>query len=167
MKKYGFNIFWSEEVAGFVASCPDFPALSVSGPTIEASLRLANGALAEMVVDFQRKGVRLPEPTVLLNISGEAVRLPGPPLLEPEAPEQVHTCRTSGAIGLVARKVQTNLAQEQVEFVEQVAAREGCAFTDILSRAIDAERFFIEKKESGLRVFVESDDHHIHEVLRG
>ena len=45
MPKYGFDIFWSDEDKGYIATCPDFPGLSAFGETEEDALQEAKIAM--------------------------------------------------------------------------------------------------------------------------
>ena len=45
MPKYGFDIFWSDEDKGYIATCPDFPSLSAFGETEEEALQEAKTAM--------------------------------------------------------------------------------------------------------------------------
>jgi predicted RNase H-like HicB family nuclease len=45
MEHYGFDVFWSEEDGGYIATCPDFPGLSAFGETEEEALSEGKGAV--------------------------------------------------------------------------------------------------------------------------
>ena len=66
----------------------------------------------------------------------------------------------------MAKKVTVNLPDDQVKFLQDLAARENLTFTDALRRSIGAERFFVEQKSAGRKVLVEDSDKKIREVLR-
>ena len=66
----------------------------------------------------------------------------------------------------MAKKVTVNLPDDQVKFLQDLAAKENLTFTDALRRSIGAERFFVEQKSAGRKVLVEDSDKKIREVLR-
>lgn len=45
MEPYGFDVFWSEEDGGYIATCPDFPGLSAFGVSEEQALSEGKAAL--------------------------------------------------------------------------------------------------------------------------
>jgi predicted RNase H-like HicB family nuclease len=63
MPKYGFDIFWSEEDQGYIATCPDFPGLSAFGETEEDALHEAKIALKLFVEAMSDQGRTIPEAT--------------------------------------------------------------------------------------------------------
>ncbi len=63
MPKYGFDIFWSEEDQGYIATCPDFPGLSAFGDTEEDALQEAKTALGLFVCTLNDQGAPIPEAT--------------------------------------------------------------------------------------------------------
>jgi predicted RNase H-like HicB family nuclease len=69
MPKYGFDIFWSEEDQGFIATCPDFPGLSAFGETEEEALREAKIALTLFVEAMNDQGRTIPEATMAGTIA--------------------------------------------------------------------------------------------------
>lgn len=55
MAEYGFNIRWSDEDEGFIATCPDFPGLSAFGETPEEALDEADIALDLFIETLQQE----------------------------------------------------------------------------------------------------------------
>lgn len=77
MKKYGFNVFWSEEDQGFIATCPDFHGLSAFGETAEEALSEANLALEGFCESYVEHKKDLPEVTSQPECSGQIrLRMP-------------------------------------------------------------------------------------------
>nr|VFK39185.1 MAG: hypothetical protein BECKTC1821E_GA0114239_100431 [Candidatus Kentron sp. TC]VFK40238.1 MAG: hypothetical protein BECKTC1821D_GA0114238_100915 [Candidatus Kentron sp. TC]VFK54934.1 MAG: hypothetical protein BECKTC1821F_GA0114240_100623 [Candidatus Kentron sp. TC] len=52
-------------------------------------------------------------------------------------------------------KVTVNLPTDQFEFLEKQAAKEDLTFTDVLWRAVNAEKFFVEQEKLGRKILVE------------
>ena len=63
MQKYGFDILWSDEDQGYIATCPDFPGLSAFGDTEEEALHEAKTALKLFVEAITDQGRQTPEAT--------------------------------------------------------------------------------------------------------
>ena len=64
-------------------------------------------------------------------------------------------------------KVTVNLPTKQVEFLKEVAKSESLTVTDVLRRAIHAERFFVEQESLNNKVLIErSADGKIKEIVR-
>ncbi|WP_291316073.1 type II toxin-antitoxin system HicB family antitoxin [Desulfuromonas sp.] len=77
MPEYGFNVFWSDEDEGFIATCPDFPGLSAFGETQEEALVEAKVALEGFIEISKESGNALPEPTQISSYSGQTrLRMP-------------------------------------------------------------------------------------------
>ena len=77
MNKYGFNVAWSDEDQGFIATCPEFPGLSAFGRTREEALAEAQNALGLFLKTYEEDGLPLPEPQTIKEYSGQfRVRLP-------------------------------------------------------------------------------------------
>ena len=77
MSKYGFNLLWSEEDQGFIATCPDFPGLSAFGETPQEALSEASVALELFIESTEASGDQLPKPTESIDYSGQIrVRMP-------------------------------------------------------------------------------------------
>jgi predicted RNase H-like HicB family nuclease len=71
MKNYGFNIFWSNEDEGFIATSPDFPGLSAFGETVEEALSEAQVALKLFIETYEEQGIQLPKPKSIQEYSGQ------------------------------------------------------------------------------------------------
>jgi len=69
MQKYGFDIFWSDEDQGYIATCPDFPGLSAFGDTEEEALQEAKTALKLFVEAISDQGKPAPEATTASSIT--------------------------------------------------------------------------------------------------
>ena len=65
MEHYGFDVFWSEEDEGYIATWPDFPGLSACGETEEAALVEGKAALRLFLESMQAEGKRAPRATTL------------------------------------------------------------------------------------------------------
>src|SRR6185369_11440534 len=77
MSKYGFNLRWSAEDEGFIATCPDFPGLSAFGETPEQALEEAKVALELFIESMEKSGDAIPEPSATTEYSGQIrLRMP-------------------------------------------------------------------------------------------
>lgn len=77
MYKYGFKLFWSDEDAAYIVTCPELPGLSAFGDTEEDALREAKIALGLFIEDMRESGEPLPVPQAAHSYSGQfRVRLP-------------------------------------------------------------------------------------------
>jgi predicted RNase H-like HicB family nuclease len=65
MEHYGFDVFWSEEDGGYIATCPDFPGLSAFGESEEQALSEGKVALRLFLESLQAEGKRAPHATTL------------------------------------------------------------------------------------------------------
>ena len=65
MEHYGFDVFWSEEDGGYIATCPDFPGLSAFGESEEQALSESKAALSLFLESLQTEGNRAPRATTL------------------------------------------------------------------------------------------------------
>ncbi len=75
--EYGFNLLWSDEDDGFIATCPDFPGLSAFGEAPDKALAEANIALELFIEALQSAGKELPAPTKMASHSGQfRLRMP-------------------------------------------------------------------------------------------
>ena len=74
MEHYGFDVFWSEEDEGYIATCPDFPGLSAFGETEEQALGEGKVALRLFLESLQAEGKRAPRATTLQKFRRPAVR---------------------------------------------------------------------------------------------
>nr|VFK15114.1 MAG: hypothetical protein BECKLPF1236B_GA0070989_10729 [Candidatus Kentron sp. LPFa] len=63
-------------------------------------------------------------------------------------------------------KVIVNLPTDEIEFLKNQAAKEDLTFTDMLWRAVNAERFFVEQEKLGRKVLVEEKDKTLRRVER-
>jgi len=67
---------------------------------------------------------------------------------------------------MATRKVTVNLPEDQVEFLQKLARKEDLAFTTVLRRAINSEKFFVKQEEAGNKVLIEEPDRSIRQVMR-
>ena len=67
---------------------------------------------------------------------------------------------------MAVKKVTVNLPEDQVEFLQEIAAAEHLTFTDVLRRAINSEKFFVKQEDAGHKILVEEPGQRIREVLR-
>lgn len=63
------------------------------------------------------------------------------------------------------KKVTVNLPSEQVDFLQELAAKEKVSVVDVLRRAINSEKFFVENESAKRKVLIE-DGSRIREVIR-
>lgn len=71
MDRYGYNVFWSDADAGYIAVSPEFPRLSAFGETAEAALAELCGVLADAMEQYREEGWPLPEPETHGGFSGQ------------------------------------------------------------------------------------------------
>ncbi len=64
------------------------------------------------------------------------------------------------------KKVTVNLPEDQVAFLQRVAAKEHVSFTDVLRRSINSEKFFLDQEEANRKVLIEEPGKPIREVIR-
>lgn len=77
MKDYGFELFWSDEDEGYIATCPDFPGLSAFGKSPEMALKEVRVALRLFIEEYKQREDQLPEPTKVISFSGQIrLRMP-------------------------------------------------------------------------------------------
>lgn len=74
MEHYGFDVFWSDEDEGYIATCPDFPGLSAFGETEEQALSEGKVALRLFLEVLQAEGKRAPRATTLQKFRRPAGR---------------------------------------------------------------------------------------------
>jgi predicted transcriptional regulator len=67
---------------------------------------------------------------------------------------------------MAMKKITVNLPEDQVEFLQKIAAAEQVTFTDVLRRSINSEKFFVDQETNERKVLVEDADHRIREVIR-
>ncbi len=63
------------------------------------------------------------------------------------------------------KKVTVNLPSEQVQFLQEVAQKEKISVVDVLRRAINSEKFFVENEDADRKILVE-DKNRIREIIR-
>lgn len=63
------------------------------------------------------------------------------------------------------KKITVNLPSDQVSFLQEVAKKENVSVVDVLRRAINAEKFFVESENSNKKVLVEEKGR-IREIIR-
>ncbi|MBA2493835.1 MAG: type II toxin-antitoxin system HicB family antitoxin [Acidobacteria bacterium] len=75
--KYKFNLAWSDEDEGYIATCPEFVGLSAFGTTPEKALAEAQVALKLFIESYLEDGTPLPKPEIVQGYSGQLrLRLP-------------------------------------------------------------------------------------------
>ncbi len=67
---------------------------------------------------------------------------------------------------MATKKVTVNLPEDQIQFLQKIAAIEDLTFTDVLRRAINSEKFFVQQESLGHKLLVEGPGQDIREVLR-
>lgn len=74
MKKYSFTIAWSPEDEAYVATSPEFPALSgIGGPNAEDALEELQEAIEVAIKALVEDGEPVPEPYLTVPIEGVQV----------------------------------------------------------------------------------------------
>jgi predicted RNase H-like HicB family nuclease len=77
MNKYSFDIAWSQEDEGYIATCPEFPGLSAFGENPTTALAEAEIALLGFIDTYEEQRIPLPKPDVRQAYSGQfRVRVP-------------------------------------------------------------------------------------------
>jgi predicted RNase H-like HicB family nuclease len=77
MEKYSFNIIYSEEDEGYVATIPEFPGLSAYGETPEEAIEEAQIVLKGFIEVYKEDGCKIPAPHTFESYSGQTrLRLP-------------------------------------------------------------------------------------------
>lgn len=77
MNNYKFDLAWSVEDEGYIATCPEFIGLSAFGETANEALAEAQVALKLFIETYKEKGIALPEPKTVQDYSGQIrLRLP-------------------------------------------------------------------------------------------
>jgi predicted RNase H-like HicB family nuclease len=89
---YGFQVVWSDDDEGFVATCPEFKGVSGIGKTAQQALVEAQTALGLMIETFEEERWALPEPVSLSSHSGQ-FRLRVPRALHARLASAVRECR--------------------------------------------------------------------------
>lgn len=67
---------------------------------------------------------------------------------------------------MATKKVTVNLPVDQIEFLQSIANAENLTFTDVLRRAINSEKFFVQQEDAGRHVLVEEPGQRMRVVLR-
>ena len=67
---------------------------------------------------------------------------------------------------MAMKKVTVNLPEDQVQFLQNIAAKEHLSFTDVLRRSINSEKFFVEQENAKNKILIEGADNRIREVMR-
>ena len=117
MNKYKFNLDWSEEDEGYIATCPEFPGLSAFGETAEESLNEAQIALKLFIKSYKEDNIPLPQPELLQAFSGQ-FRLRLPKLLHAQAASLAVSERVSlnsFVMCAVQARVSGNQSYEKIE----------------------------------------------------
>jgi predicted RNase H-like HicB family nuclease len=70
MVNYSFNLIWSKDDNGYIATIPEFPNLSAFGTTQEEALQEAQYALEGYIEEIQNNKDPLPDPICLSKFSG-------------------------------------------------------------------------------------------------
>ena len=74
---YSFQVIWNGEDECYVATCPEFSGISGLGISADAALKEAQVALELAVETYAEEGWTLPEPTQMVDYSGQfRVRIP-------------------------------------------------------------------------------------------
>ena len=77
MNNYKFDLAWSVEDEGYIATCPEFVGLSAFGETANEALAEAQVALKLFIEAYKEKDIPLPEPKTVQDYSGQIrLRLP-------------------------------------------------------------------------------------------
>ena len=71
MSNYSFALRWSDEDAGYIAICPEFPGVSAWGQTADDAVREARVALELSIEVHNEEGWKLPAPWKLSPYSGQ------------------------------------------------------------------------------------------------
>jgi predicted RNase H-like HicB family nuclease len=90
MNNYRFNLMWSSEDGGYIATCPEFVGLSAFSEKAEDALKEAQVALELFVQTYAEKGIPLPEPENIGHYSGQ-IRLRMPKSLHAESAKKAST----------------------------------------------------------------------------
>jgi hypothetical protein len=67
---------------------------------------------------------------------------------------------------MATRKVTINLPEDQIQFLQDIAKKESVTFTDVLRRAINSEKFFVQQEGDGNKVLIEDSAKRIREIVR-
>lgn len=121
--KYGFNIFWSEDDGGYIATCPDFPGFMAFGETYEGAVKEAKSVLKMLIESYKERSKPLPDATVLSEYSGQ-IRLRMPKSLHKDltiAAEKEGVSLNVYMVSLLAeRRAAKDIATEIIEQMEHM-----------------------------------------------
>lgn len=131
MSNYGFNLLWSVEDQGFIATCPDFPGLSAFGETPEEALSEARTALELFIESLKASGDALPKPTECFDYSGQ-IRLRMPKTLHSSLAHKADKEGVSLNTWLITLLAERNATSKLVDRV--------CSKIDNVERAIHVHR---------------------------
>lgn len=131
MSNYGFNLLWSEEDQGFIATCPDFPGLSAFGETPEEALSEARTALELFIASLKASGDELPKPTECVDYSGQ-IRLRMPKTLHSSLAYKADKEGVSLNTWLITLLAERNATSKLVDKV--------CSKIDCVEKAIHVHR---------------------------
>lgn len=131
MSKYGFNLLWSEEDQGFIATCLDFPGLSAFGETPEEALSEARIALELFIESLVASGDSLPKPTECFEYSGQ-IRLRMPKTLHHSLAQKADKEGVSLNTWLITLLSERNATSKLVDKV--------CSRIDNVEKAIHVHR---------------------------
>lgn len=67
---------------------------------------------------------------------------------------------------MATKKITVNLPDDQVAFLQGIAATEDITFTDALRRAINSEKFFVQQENAGRKILVEEAGQRLKEIER-
>lgn len=131
---YGFDVRWSSEDEGYIATCPSFPGLSAFGETLEEALREGEEVIELYIEEFEEDGVPLPDAIQVRQYSGQ-LRLRLPLYLHgavSRRAEEEKVSLNSFLISLIAAGVDSpagrGYADEQLDKLTRVVQRlEDCA----------------------------------------
>jgi len=131
MSKYGFNVLWSEEDEGFIATCPDFSGLTAFGETQEEALKEAQIALGLFIESLEASGDPLPAATEAMEYSGQ-IRLRMPKSLHHSLAQNASTEGVSLNTWLVTLLSERNAASSLIDKV--------CSKFDTMNNAMEVHR---------------------------
>lgn len=67
---------------------------------------------------------------------------------------------------MAVRKVTVNLPEDQIQFLQKIAEEESLTFTDVLRRAINSEKFFVQQESAKNKILVEEAGQRIRLIIR-
>lgn len=139
MHKYGFNLLWSDEDAGFIVTCPDFPGLSAFGETAEEALAEGNVALDLFVESLQESGDALPKATQAVEFSGQ-IRLRMPKTLHSSLTHKAGREGVSLNTWIITLLAETNSTAQFVDkVVDRLSSKIDKVHTAINAHAVESK----------------------------